>query len=335
MQRLTWQCVAWVGLVGVVGVACLSGRTASAAAPSEADVQGLYEGTCKDAKGQQQIEARVVAWGHGAFKVFVRQALGEGKVAKITLDSKVEGDAVRFTGKAGDAEWTASYADGEIRGTCGPNATLELKRVVRESPTLGAKPPQGAVVLLDGKTFDEMTRPSLKDKTEQPWKITEGGAIEVPKGGMNSKQQFAGSLKLHVEMKIPLRSEARGQGRGNSGVYLPNGDEIQVLDSFGMTTYKGGGCGGLYAYKDPDLFDEFSLASLPPLQWQTYDVEYRVRQVDGKPVGKPRVTVVHNGIKIHDNAELHNDARKGGFHFQDHGNPVEYRNIWVLPLEDK
>ena len=121
---------------------------------------------------------------------------------------------------------------------------------------------------------------------------------------MNAKRRFDGSFKLHVEFKIPLMPEARGQGRGNSGVYLPNGDEIQVLDSFGMTTYKGGGCGGLYAYKDPDTFDEFSLASLPPLQWQTFDVEYRVEKKDGKPAGKPRVTVLHNGIKIHDNALL-------------------------------
>ena len=79
---------------------------------------------------------------------------------------------------------------------------------------------------------------------------------------------------MHVEFKNPFMAGARGQGRGNSGVYLPNGDEIQVLDSFGNTTYKGGGCGGLYPYKDPDAFDVFSLASLPPLEWQTYDIEY-------------------------------------------------------------
>jgi hypothetical protein len=90
----------------------------------------------------------------------------------------------------------------------------------------------------------------------------------------------------------------------------------------------------LYAYKDPDAFDEFSLASAPPLQWQTYDVEYRVEKKDGKLVGKPRVTVLHNGIKIHDKAELDRGAHVGGFHFQDHGSPVEFRNIWVLPLEE-
>ena len=240
-----------------------------------------------------------------------------------------------MAGKAGDVEWSASYADGTLQGTCGPNALLQLKRVVRESPTMGAKPPQGAIVLLDGKNFDEVTKRPLPNGTEQEWKAVDGGGIEVPKGGMNSKRQFDGSFQLHVEFKVPLMPEARDQGRGNSGVYLPNGDEIQVLDSFGMTSYKGGGCGGVYAYKDPDAFDQFSLASLPPLQWQTYDIEYRVQKQDGKPSGKPRVTVCHNGIKIHDNFEINLAARVGGFHFQDHGNPVHYRNIWVLPLEDK
>jgi hypothetical protein len=152
---------------------------------------------------------------------------------------------------------------------------------------------------------------------------------------MSSKRQFDGSYDIHVEFLCPLMPAARGQGRGNSGCYQTNGDEVQVLDSFGMDTYKGGGCGGLYNYKDPDVFDVFSLASLPPLEWQTYDIEYRVEKKDGKLTGKPKITVVHNGIKIHDGAELKNDAKKGGFHFQDHGNPVRFRNIWVLPVGDK
>jgi len=127
---------------------------------------------------------------------------------------------------------------------------------------------------------------------------------------------------------------ATGQGRGNSGCYMPNGDEVQVLDSFGMTTYTGGGCGGLYKYKDPDAFDGFSLASLPPLQWQCYDIDYRVdppAAADAKGKATAKITVIHNGIKIHDNAVLNNPAKPGRFQFQDHGNPVQYRNIWVVP----
>lgn len=325
MYRIALLPFAWLGVAGLV----------LAAAPPEAAVQGLYEGVRKDAQGEHKLEARVVAWGKGTYKVFVREPAPDGKVAKVELDGKAEGDAVRFSGKGGDAAWAASYADGAIQGTVGQDGKLEVKRVERKPPTLGAKPPAGAIVLLDGRNFDELTKGKLRDGSEQPWKIAKDGGVEIPRGGMNVKRRLDGSFKLHVEFKINLRPEARGQGRGNSGVYLPNGDEIQVLDSFGTTTYKGGGCGGLYAYKDPDAFDEFSLASLPPLEWQTFDVEYHVQRKDGKLVGKPRVTVLQNGVKIHDNVELERAARPGGFHFQDHGNPIQYRNIWVEPIGEK
>jgi hypothetical protein len=326
MHRLTWFVVIGFALAGA----------ALAALPPEADIQGLYEGACKDAKGEQKLEARLVDCGKGAFKAFIRKVGADGKTMKAAeLDGKVEADALKFAGKAGDVEWTAAYADGTLKGACGPGCTLDLKRVVRESPTLGAKPPAGAIVLLDGKNFDEVVKKPLKDGKEQEWKLVDGGGIQVPTGGLASKRTFDGSLKIHIEFKNPLMPDGRGQGRGNSGAFLPCGQEIQVLDSFGMTTYTGGGCGGLYKYKDPDAFDEFSLASAPPLQWQTYDIEYRVEKQDGKPAGKPRLTVFHNGIKIHDNLELKQDAKPGNVNFQDHGNPVHYRNIWVLPLDGK
>jgi len=314
------------GLVAFLALQmAVAGFAMAAAAPEQ--VQGLYEGACKIAGVQQNLEARVVALKDG-YKVLIRQAGADGKVAKVEL----KGTAEKLEGQAGNVAWTGSYADGAIKGTCG-DGTFQIAKVQRKSPTLGAKPPAGAIVLLDGKNFDELTKGKLKDGSEQQWKITEDGAIEVPKGGMRSSKAITGSFKMHVEFKCPLMPAAEGQGRGNSGCYLPNGDEIQVLDSFGMTTYQGGGCGGLYRYKDPDAFDEFSLASLPPLEWQTYDIEYTVRKEDGKLVGKPRVTVFHNGIRIHDNVELSRDAKPGTLHWQDHGNPVQYRNIWVLPID--
>lgn len=301
--------------------------TAHAAPPKVEDVQGLYEGTLKDAK----VEARLVATGKGTFKLLIRQPAGDGKTSKIALDGKFEGDEVKFTGQGASAAW----ANAAVTGNCGPDAPLALKRIVRESPTLGAKPPEGAIVLLDGKNFDEIVKKPLKDGAEQQWVAVDGGGILVPKGGFSSKRRFADSFKYHVEFKNPLMPEATGQGRGNSGVHLPCGTEIQVLDSFGMTTYTGGGCGGFYKYKDPDTFDEFSLASAPPLQWQTYDIEYRIEKKDGKPTGRPRITVFHNGIKIHDNFEVQRNAREGNLSWQDHNNPVHYRNIWIQVLPEK
>ncbi len=288
---------------------------AAALAPQEIEVQGLYEGTLKTDK----VEARVAALGKKEFKAYLRLPLKDGKTDKFELDGKTEGETVTFTGKFRDAEVKAVWSpDRSIKGTGG----LQLKRVERKPPTLGKKPPPGAVILLDGKDFSQMTKDMPDD-----WKPAEDGSIQVPKKGMNSKPVTEGGFLLHVEFMNPFMPAARGQGRGNSGCYLPNGQEIQVLDSFGMDTYTGGGCGGLYKYKDPDAFDVFSLASLPPGEWQTYDIEIRVKGDKGL------LTVLHNGIKIHDNVEMARPRPGGKFHFQDHNDPVRYRNIWVLPLK--
>jgi hypothetical protein len=325
--------------------------------PGPEAIQGMYEGTRMDAQGTHKLEARIVAISKDKFKVLIRETKPDGTLIKgeLTAEAIADQNLLKIRGTFNNAEWLGRGTDAVlvsrggpaptdlkelheqtfIEGTAGPDGKFELKRVTRQSPTLGAKPPIGAFVLLDGKNFDEVTCQPNKDGTPQKWTLTENGAIQIPKGGMNSKRLFSTSLKIHVEFYLPLMPAGEGQGRANSGCYLPNGDEIQVLDSFGMTTYTGGGCGGLYRYKDPDTFDEFSLASLPPLQWQTYDIEYRVQLQDGKPAGKPRVTVLHNGIKIHDNAELNNNAKPGGLHYQDHGNPAQYRNIWILPLADQ
>jgi hypothetical protein len=366
---LTLACLAWAG------------------APPEAEVQGLYEGTLKDAK----LEVRVVAQGGGNFKVLVRQDVG-GNIVRAELVAKTAGDAVTLSGKSGDNEWNGTYTAGAFKGACGA-AAFEIKRVERKSPTLGKKPPEGAVVLAGEKGPADMVRANgsewyLGDMSMHGWPVWEvplrvvakgepaewptpekllpqdwvlgkehrradmvigvgeDGSYQVPKGGMKSKLQVEGSFDLHVELMNPLMPAGRSQGRGNSGCFMPNGDEIQVLDSFGECTYLGGGACGFYRYHDPHCMEEiesltgkpeskFNLASLPPLTWQTYDVEYRVEKKDGKWTGKPRVTVYHNGIKVHDNCELKNDARKGGFQFQDHNDPVRYRNIWVLPVDQK
>jgi hypothetical protein len=339
-----------ISLVVALSLFVLAGA-AIAAAPAVQDVQGLYEGTRTDSAGAHKFEARVVALGKGEYKVFIREASAAvvGGVVKVELDGKTEGEAVTFTGKVGPmgltgdsgiCDWAASYAGGTIKGTCGKDGKVEMKRVDRVSPTMGVKPPlkgpqgpAGAVVLIDGKNFSEVVAKPGKDGKVPEWKVADDGGVLVVKGGITSKRSFDGSFKLHVEFKSPLVPDGRGQGRGNSGCFMPNGDEVQVLDSFGMTTYTGGGCGGIYKYKDPDAFDAFSLASAPPGQWQTYDIEYTVESADGKPAGKPVITVLHNGIKIHDKFRLQRDAKAGTFQFQDHGNPVQYRNIWVLPIK--
>jgi hypothetical protein len=386
---LRGQILAVAPVLSLCVAGLIGGNSLLAAPPPEAEVQGLYEGTGKDGTGEFKLEVRVVGQGKGTFKVLARQSR-RADLTRVELTGKTAGDAVTFAGRAGEVEWKSTYEGGVIKGECGPGGSFEVKRVEKKSPSLGKRPPAGAVVLLDGKDFSELVRANgadwyLGDMSQNGWPVWEAplytisqrepaewpsaekplpknwvlskerrradvvtgigedGSIQVPKAGMNSKRAFEGSFDLHVEFFIPFMPTEHSQGRGNSGVYLPNGQEVQVLDSFGETTYVGGGCGGFYNYHDPDTMEvieglkgkaenKFTLASLPPLTWQTYDIEYRVQKVDGKETGKPRVTVFHNGIKIHDHYELRGDAHKGNLHFQDHGNPVRYRNVWLAPV---
>jgi len=319
-----------IRLISLFTVLLTVAAAATAAAPAVENVQGFYEGTRLAGQNRYKIEARVVALGKGEFKALVREPGKDGAVTKYELNGKISGKAVTFQGKTDAGEWSARYDDGKITGKAGKDAKIELKRVVRESPTMGAKPPAGAIVLLDGKNFDEVERRPDKQGNVSEWKTFKDGGVLVAKRGIHTKRTFAGSFKLHLEFKNPLMPEKRSQGRGNSGCFMPNGNEVQVLDSFGMTTYKGGGCGGIYRFKNPDVFDEFALASTPPGQWQTYDITYEVEVKDGKPTGKPVLTVLHNGIKIHDKFQLPRKARAGRIQFQDHRDPVQYRNIWIL-----
>jgi hypothetical protein len=311
--------------------ACSIARTAEpsagVAAPRPEVVQGFYAAPGNGDAGQN-IEARLVALKDG-YQLLIRQISPAGSAKKATLAGKATGEVVAFAGTIDDQGWTATWSAGQVALIAGAAPVVNLPRQNRASPTMGAKPPEGAIVLIDGKQFDNIVRGSGKS---DPWKIEDDGAISALPGGLASKQPIAGSFDAHIEFRNPFMPAATGQDRGNSGVFLPNGDEIQVLDSFGMTTYTGGCCGGLYRYKDPDAFEGFPLASAPPLQWQTYDIAYRVENDGGKPKGKPRVTVQHNGIRIHDNVELQMAAKPGVLKFQDHRDPVLYRNIWVVPV---
>ena len=142
-----------------------------------------------------------------------------------------------------------------------------------------------------------------------------------------SKKSFK-NFQLHIEFRTPFEPFAGGQGRGNSGVYLGN-KEIQVLDSFGLKG-ENNECGGIYGDRAPDVN-----MCLPPLVWQTYDIEHRAGKIDPdtKKQAPPTVTVRHNGVVIHDNVVLKGGSNQCNINLQDHGNPVVYRNIWLVELK--
>jgi hypothetical protein len=134
---------------------------------------------------------------------------------------------------------------------------------------------------------------------------------------------------------LPFKPAARGQGRGNSGVYMVDHYEVQVLDSFGLEG-KDNECGGIYTQKAPLVN-----MCLPPLQWQTYDIEFTNAEIDsqGKKVKNARITARHNGTLIHDGVEIARptgggdnrpEGTPGALRLQGHGNPLQYRNIWIV-----
>ena len=183
-----------------------------------------------------------------------------------------------------------------------------LAKVERKSPTLGAAPPAGAIVIFDGSGPVDETQTLVNPK------LSEDGLLMQ---GVATKQEF-GDATWHVEFLLPYQPTARGQGRGNSGAYFQGRYEVQMLDSFGLEG-KNNECGGIYSVAAPSVN-----MCLPPLSWQTYDVEMTM----GKDKEKGRVIVKHNGVVIHDQPS---DYKGGGnLNLQNHGNPVVYRNIWVV-----
>jgi hypothetical protein len=213
-----------------------------------------------------------------------------------------------------------------------------MERVERPSPTLGAPPPEGAVVLLGpGMTDLSQTWKVAGSGNRAPgWAMVEDGTMQVvPRtGSLISTQEF-GDAQIHVEFRIPLMAEESGQGRGNSGVYIQDRYEIQILDSYGVEA-RDNDCGGIYQLAAPRV----NMAR-PPMQWQTYDIDFTAPRIDsdGSAAANARVTVRHNGVLIHDDLELPHptgSARskgiiaRAGLNLQDHGDPVAFRNIWVV-----
>lgn len=199
--------------------------------------------------------------------------------------------------------------------------------------------PSDAIVLFEGKDLSQWT-----DGKGQParWKVENGYMEVVAKtGSIRTKQKF-GDCQLHVEWASPIVVKGESQDRGNSGVFLMNIYEVQILDCYNNKTYADGMTASLYAQYPPMVN-----ACRPPGEWQTYDIIFRRPRFDasGKLISPAWFTVLHNNILVHNNAELIgptiNKARppykahpdRLPISLQDHGNPVRFRNIWIRDLE--
>ena len=207
-------------------------------------------------------------------------------------------------------------------------APLEDPTPKLSDATRGAKPPAGAVVLFDGKTLAGWVKSD--GTTPADWPAADGIFRVGPgKGSIMTAKTF-GDAQVHLEFNVPYMPKATGQARGNSGVYLTGSYELQILDSYGLKP-QSNDCGAIYKQVVP-AFN----ACKPPLQWQTYDITFHKAEA----AKKARITVLQNGVRIIDNAEISptaggvgtKEGADGPLLLQDHGNDVEFRNIWWKSL---
>ena len=201
-------------------------------------------------------------------------------------------------------------------------------------------PPSDAIVLFDGKNLDQFTSGGGQPAT---WKLADGYMEVSPdKKGLETKEAF-GDAQIHVEWAAPNPPKGDSQGRGNSGIYIMGRYEVQVLDTFNNNTYADGGATAIYGQHPP-----FVNACLPPGQWQVYDIIFRGPRwdADHKLTRPASITVMHNGVVTQDHFQLTGGTghyqqppykehpTKLPISFQNHGDPVRYRSIWVRELPE-
>ena len=201
-----------------------------------------------------------------------------------------------------------------------------------------ADPPSDALVLFDGKGLGAWRS---ADGSAAKWQVRDGYTEVTPGAGDIVTSDAFGDCQLHIEWATPSIVKGEGQERGNSGVFLMGQYEVQVLDSYNNKTYYHGQAGSVYKQHAPLVN-----ASRKPGEWQTYDIVFHAPKFDeqGKVIDRARITVLHNGVLIQNNAEIYgityNDrpalyiahSPQLPLRLQDHGNPVRYRNIWIRRL---
>ena len=341
--------------IGAIALPLLFSANLSNAENAADLFMGDWKGNRVYADGQTKpFYAQIIALGGGNYQALLYDTLEERSTAFVSFQNAAQDGSILFDrtiGRGADnvlqitahgllvaaSVWTGSidteHFTGRFRGR--ENGSFSLERYGRPSPTLGAKPAPGAIVLFDGSNLKQWT--GLKRK-KVGWKLLNQNTMEVvPKtGSIISKKSF-GDHRIHVEFRTPFMPNDRDQKRGNSGVYLQGRYEVQILDSYGLEG-RDNECGGIYKVSRPRVN-----ACAPPTHWQTYDITFRAPRFDsnGKKTENARITVIHNGILIHEDVELptftgssiaKNEVSVGQLMLQEHSNRVQFRNIWVEEL---
>ena len=219
-----------------------------------------------------------------------------------------------------------------------PEDTESWEPVPKIVQAIPEKAPSDAIVLFDGTNLDSWVSGNGQNKAE--WLVKDGILTVVPgKGGIQTKEKFD-DYQLHLEWKSPSVIKGKGQGRGNSGVFMQGIYEVQILDSYENITYSNGQAASIYKQTHPLVN-----ASRKPGEWQTYDIIWTAPRFneDGTLAQNARVTVLHNGVLVQNNTEILGTTEyiglpqikahgPGPIALQDHGDLVSFKNIWIRPL---
>lgn len=292
----------------------------------------LPDAAMGDWQGRGGSVAQVVPVSPGKYQALILSAFdAETNVVAVLQGTATERGGIAF---AGDG-WSATLKEGHLLANKG-EAHLDLQPIRRTPPSLGAKPPPDAVVLFDGRNLNAWAKKNGKNWLEEDgpaqWKLGDDGTMEVVPGSdcLISHQKF-GDCQLHLEFRnlgTPV----------NSGVYLQTRYEVNINETYGHPEMSANaGLDNCTEDAKPRV-----RPSLPPLAWQTLDIEFQAPRFDagGKKVASARATVRLNGVRIYDRQELippHGaagrlgEAATGPLMLQEHGMPVQFRNIWLAP----
>jgi hypothetical protein len=297
----------------------------------------------------QGLVAQVIPRGANRYEVKLLPEFDIGCEPLAVLAAAAANGELRFD----QGGWTGRAKEGVLVGSRvvdGEPVAFELQHVIRQSPRVGAKPPDNAVVLFDGSGFERWEVQGRRPSSDRiVWQL-HGGAMRVTPADRASraghslvtKQAFQ-DFRLHLEFRLPLMAEQTGQARANGGIAFedPNWYELQILDSYGLEGLDNE-CGGIYKVAAPTVN-----MCRPPLMWQSYDIEYHAPRYDqqGNRVRAGRISVNHNGRDIHTDVELPDSERAqrrrqdnpdsirtGRIILHYHKDPIEYRNIWLQEL---
>ncbi len=284
--------------------------------------QGEYLGAASAAWQCANLGLQVVAHGDGKFEgVLLPGGLpgaGWDRATRTSLQGEREGDLLTLRGERHVVQVRQNGA--AVVNEPATGLAVSLPKIHRISFTQDLAPPPDAVVLFDGTSTDAFNG----------GRISSEGLLEVGPILKSPVRDF----RLHLEFRTPYMPYARGQARGNSGVYIQQRYEVQILDSFGLAGVANE-CGGLYKQQPPAVN-----MCLPPLSWQTYDIYFTAARFtrSGQKRVPARITVLHNGELIHTVYDIKAKTGAGKAEttedrpilLQNHGNPVNFRNIWLV-----